>query len=128
MRRADAFDMPETPRACVKCGTPYGLSRQSFRLGLRSVDLFACQACWNRYVAARRLVRLTIPLCAAAVAGGVALSLASGGLGPIVVGSFVGGLTLGAAVAYLWRCGPKRAPGPGIVVDVPGVGPVHVRD
>ena len=120
--------MPETPRACVRCGTPYGLSRQSFRLGLRSVDLFACQTCWTRYVAARRLVRLTIPLCMATVAGGVALSLASDGLGPIVVGGIVGGATLGAAVAYVWRCGPKRGPGPGLVVDVPGVGPVRVRD
>jgi hypothetical protein len=128
MRRADTFDMPETPRACVRCGSPYGLSRQPFRLGVRAVDLYACQACWRRYVTAGRVARLAALLCGITVAGGAALGVASGSLAPAVVGSFVGGVCFGAALGY-WRwCGPRRARGAGFAVDVPGVGRVRVGE
>ena len=38
MRWGQLFEMPEMPKRCARCGTPYGLSRQPFRFGARTVD------------------------------------------------------------------------------------------
>jgi len=120
------FEMPEMPKRCARCGTPYGLSRQPFRFGARSVDLFVCPPCWKRHETSRIVLRTATTVGAVAAVGGTSLSVASLGVAPALVGCGLGAALAGVAFAYRRANAPRRAKGDGIVVDVPGVGPVRV--
>jgi hypothetical protein len=126
MREGRIFEMPEMPKRCARCGTPYGLSRQPFRFGTRTVDLFACPPCWKRYEKSRIVVRTASTVGAVAAAGGTALSVASLGVAPAVVGCGLAAALAGVAFAYRRANAPRRVKGDGVVVDVPGTGPVRV--
>jgi hypothetical protein len=126
MRDERGFEMPEMPKACARCGTPYGLSRQPFRFGTRVVDLFACPPCWRRHEASRTVLRTASTVSVLAAAGGTGLSAASAGVAPAVIGCGLAAVLAGAALAYRRANAPKRVKGAGIVVDVPGIGPVRV--
>ena len=126
MRQGRVFDMPEMPKRCARCGTPYGLSRQPFRFGARTVDLFACPPCWKRHELSRVVLRTAATVGAVAAVGGIALSVVSAGLAPVLIGCGLAVVLVGAALAYRRANAPRRVKGDGIVVDVPGAGPVRV--
>jgi hypothetical protein len=129
--------MPELPKACARCGTPYGLTRQPFSFAVRgqgalpwrrrSVDLLFCHACWKRRETAVRFRRLAVAVFLVAVPGGAILSVLTSSAPPAVVGGVVGLATLLAA-AWLERSSlPRHTAGPKtLTIDVPNVGRVDV--
>lgn len=128
MRSKTDYHMPEMPGACVRCGTPYGLTRQPLAAGgpvwrRRRVDVPFCAACWRRLATARRLAPVAAAVFAVAAGGGLALALASRAAGPALVGLAVGAAALAAGLWYLRAASPRRR---GSVLEVPGAGRVDL--
>src|SRR5262245_65592736 len=98
MRGGRGQDIGDAPKACVLCGTPYGLSRQEFRLGGRAVDLPVCQVCWKRHETSRVVLLIAVAVGALAIAGGVVLSVVAGGVAPGLVGVAIACARAGPAV------------------------------
>jgi hypothetical protein len=96
---------PETPggKACARCGTPYGLALQSDR----GEDRFFCQACWTRVLVARRLRAVALAFAAVTLAGGAALTWATGSSAPALVALFVSLAVTLAAFGYGRRPGAR---------------------
>src|SRR3954470_1571402 len=119
--------MPEAPRACVLCGRPYDLSRQTFRVGRRPLDLPVCATCWTRHESSRGLLRIAIALAVFAGVCGAVAGLMTGHVAPVVAGATFG-LAVAVPAALLRRRNrPRRIAGEGITLDVPGVGPVRIE-
>lgn len=124
-----SFDMPEVPKACVKCGTPYGLTRQpvvapGFRSG---IDLPFCQACWKRIQLARRVRVLAIGVASTILLGGLVLYQATGRQTPVYLALALDFAVVAAAQWFSRRALPKYAARGGAVeIDVPGSGKVRL--
>jgi hypothetical protein len=127
---AKSFEMPELPRACVRCGTPYALTRQPIvlsRLG-RTVDLPFCQACWKRVEVARRVKLVALPVAVLTFFVGLVLRAATDANGPLLVAVALAAAVMGAAWAYARSALPRYSSKgrKGIEIDVPGVGAVRI--
>ena len=129
--------MPDLPKACVRCGTPYGLTRQPFRFAVRgqgalpwrrrTVDLPFCHACWKRRETAVRFLRVAVAVFLVAAPGGAALSILTSSAPPAIVGGIVGLATILAAARLEWSSLPRHvADAKTLTIDVPNVGRVDV--
>jgi len=126
MPAATDYRMPATPNACVVCGRPYDLSRQSFRFRRRSIDLPVCASCWKRHEAARMLVRIAVALAAFAAVGGIAAGVLSGHAEPVIAGALTAAVFAAPSIVLFRRRRPKLVAGEGIVLDIPKHGRVRV--
>lgn len=109
------------------CGSPYALSRQSFRIARSVLDLPVCPSCWKRHVGAGTVVKLACGVAAVAILGSVVVAFVSNALSPLLVGGMVAlGALLGASLCRR-RHEPKRVAGEGLVIDVPNAGRVRVK-
>ena len=129
--------MPELPKACVRCGTPYGLTRQPFRFAVRgkgalprrrrTVDLPFCHACWKRRETAVRFLRVAVAVFVVAAGGGAVLAILTSSAPPAIVGGIVGLATLLVAARLEWSSLPRHvANAKTLTLDVPNVGRVDV--
>jgi hypothetical protein len=121
--------MPDLPRACVRCGTPYALTRQAVVVPSldRSLDLPFCQACWKQVEIARRARLVAIPVAAITLLGGLVLRVATGANAPLLV-AFALCMSIVVAVwIFSRRTLPKYTLSRDAVdIHVPGVGPVKI--
>jgi hypothetical protein len=129
------FYTPDIPKRCIGCGTPYGLTRQPFRLrgaGLfswpRPVDLYTCYRCWRDHLRARQLARYGACFFLVATALGVALSVLTGTVLPSLVGPILGTAPLVVVDVVLRRHMPRhrRRDRDAVVLDVKDLGEVRV--
>jgi hypothetical protein len=121
--------MPDVPRNCVRCGTPYALTRQAVVVPSldRSLDLPFCQACWKRVEVARRARLVAVPVAALTLLGGLVLRVATSANAPLVVSVAIGAAIIGAVWIFSRRTLPKYTLGRDAVdIHVPGVGPVKI--
>jgi hypothetical protein len=120
--------MPEIPKACVRCATPYGLARQpvAFRAGLRRfrVDLPLCPPCLRRYETSRRLATIAWVVSTIAGIGGLALAAATHSPAPALLGLLVAGGALAGGQGYYRASRPRavRTESGALAVDVPNSG------
>ena len=120
--------------ACVRCGTPYGLSRQPLlvRLGgsrIRYVDVPFCARCWRMHESTRSIVFVASGVAFAALLVGLAVSVVARDSVPAVATTVVGLGTLLAALVVRRKALPvvRRASSDETVLEVPGIGEVRVR-
>jgi len=121
--------MPELPRACVRCGTPYALTRQAVHVPSldRSLDLPFCQACWKRIELARRARLVALPVVAVVLLGGLILRAAADSFTPLLVALVICASILGAAWAYTRSALPKyKLRRDGVDIHVPNVGAITI--
>jgi hypothetical protein len=121
--------MPDLPRACVRCGTPYALTRQAVAVPRldKSLDLPFCQACWKQVEIARRARFVAVPVVALTLLGGLLLRVATSANAPLFVAIAIGAVIIVAVWLFSRRALPKYSLGRDAVeIHVPGVGPVKI--
>lgn len=134
MQRTGSLKAPDVPMACVRCGTPYGLTRQPLlvRLGgsrIRHVDVPFCPRCWRMHESTRSVVFVAVGAAVAAVVVGAVVSAVARDWVPAVASAVVGLATLVVALVIRRNALPvvKRVSREETVLEVPGVGEVRVR-
>lgn len=120
--------------ACVRCGTPYGLTRQPLfvrpgRNRIRHVDVPFCPRCWSLHESTRSVVFVAAGVALAAIIVGVSVSMVARDWVPAVASIVVGLAGLLVALVVRRKALPvvKRVSGDETVIEVPGVGEVRVR-
>jgi hypothetical protein len=124
-----SFEMPDLPRACVRCGTPYALTRQAVAVPrLNTVlDLPFCQACWKRVEVARRARFVSVPVAALILLGGLLVRVATGANVPLLIAVALCAAIVVAVRLFTRRALPRYKLGRDAVeLRVPGVGPVRI--
>jgi hypothetical protein len=89
--------------ACARCATPYGLAWHEYR----RVDLPFCQACWRRYVTARRVFAVAVVVAVLVLAGAAVLAVAARDYAPAIVGALVALAALLPATLYFRSSRPR---------------------
>jgi hypothetical protein len=122
--------MPDLPRACVRCGSPYGLTRQAVDVPSldKVVDLPFCQACWKRVEVARRARLIAVPVAAVTLLGGLVLRAATGGSAPLVIACAIC-VAVVAAVWFHWKRSLPRysVHRDAVELHIPGSGAVKIH-
>jgi len=137
MQRTGSLRIPEAPKACIRCGTPYGLTRQPLLVQLggavpakvRFVDLPFCPRCWRRHESTRLVVRVAALLAVLAMGLGAAFAVASWSWTPLLAAAVVGLGSLLAALVVRRRALPVvvSTSADEVVFAVPNAGDVRVR-
>lgn len=134
MQRTGSLRIPDVPKACVRCGTQYGLTRQPLlvrfgRSKIRFVDLPFCPKCWRLHESTRSIVMVASGVAVAALFVGVAVSFVARDWLPVVASVVVGLGCLLAALVIRRNALPvvRRVSDEESALDVPEVGEVRIR-
>jgi hypothetical protein len=121
--------MPDLPRACVRCGTPYALTRQAVLVPSldRTLDLPFCQSCWKGVEVARRARLVAVPVAALVFLGGLVLKIATDTNAPLLVALAICAAVIGLAWFVSRRALPKyKLRRDGVEIHVPKNGSVTI--